>query len=48
MASYERLQKRIDPKLTEEKLTEVVEQNPTIFRKAVLKGGRNGLAKVVP
>jgi hypothetical protein len=48
MASYERLRLRIDPALTDQKLDEVVDGNPTIFRRAVLKGGKPGLAKRVP
>jgi hypothetical protein len=48
MASYERLQRRIDPELTEQRLDELVDANPTIFRRAVLKGGKRGLAKRIP
>jgi len=48
MASYERLRVRIDPDLTDEKLDEIVARNPTIFRHAVLKGGKPGLAKLIP
>lgn len=48
MASFERLRKRIDENLTNERLQEIVDQNQTIFRHATLKGGKPGLAKLVP
>lgn len=48
MVSYDRLRRRIDPALTDELLDELVARNPTIFRRAVLKEGRPGLAKIVP
>jgi hypothetical protein len=48
MASFERLRKRIDASLTDEKCKEIIANNPTVFRHAVLKGNRPGLAKVVP
>ena len=38
----------VDPALTDQKLDEVVDGNPTIFRHAVLKEGKRGLAKRVP
>ncbi len=48
MVSYERLRRRIDPALTDKKLDEVVNGSPTVFRHAVLKEGKKGLAKRVP
>jgi hypothetical protein len=48
MVSYDRLRRRIDPALTDQKLDELVDRNPTIFRQAVLKEGKRGLAKQVP
>jgi TIR domain len=48
MVSYERLRRRIDPGLTDERLDALVDANPMIFRRAVLKDGKRGLAKRVP
>jgi hypothetical protein len=48
MASFERLQRRIDESLTPHQLNEIVVKNPTIFRLATLKEGKPGLAKVIP
>ena len=48
MVSYERIRRRIDPALTDEKLDELVDENPTVFRRAVLREGKRGLAKRVP
>ena len=48
MVSYERLRRRIDPTLTDQKLDEVVNANPTVFRFARLKEGKRGMAKLIP
>lgn len=48
MVSYERLRRRIDPALSDEKLDKVVTDNPSVFRFAALKEGKRGLAKLVP
>jgi hypothetical protein len=48
MASYDRLRRRIDPDLTDEMFDEIVTNNPTIFRRAVLKDSKPGLAKLIP
>ena len=48
MVSYERLRRRIDPALTDKKLDEVVNANPTVFRFARLKEGKRGMAKLIP
>jgi len=48
MVSYERLRQRIGPELTDQKLNALVDEHPTIFRPAKLKGGKQGLAKRIP
>ena len=48
MVSYERLRRRIDPALTDQKLDDVVNANPTVFRFARLKEGKRGMAKLIP
>jgi hypothetical protein len=48
MVSFERLRRRIDPALSDDRLNELVAKNSTIFRRAVLKEGKPGLAKLVP
>lgn len=48
MVSYDRIRERIDPGLTNESLDQLVDSNPSIFRHAVLKGGKKGLAKRIP
>jgi hypothetical protein len=48
MVSYDRLRRRIDPALSDEVLDDLVAKNPTVFRKAVLKQGKLGLAKRIP
>ena len=48
LASFDRLRKRIDSNLTDEDLENIVTKNPSIFRMAVLKDDKRGLAKLVP
>lgn len=48
LVSYERIRRRIDFDLTDEKLDAIVDNNPTIFRHAILKEGKRGLKKLVP
>ncbi|OUL76780.1 toll/interleukin-1 receptor domain-containing protein [Paraburkholderia hospita] len=48
MASFERLRRRINESLTDERLRAIIGKNPTIFREARLKGDVVGLAKLVP
>lgn len=48
MASFERLKRRIDESITDEQFERFIEDNSTIFRKATLKGGKQGLAKLIP
>jgi hypothetical protein len=47
MASFERLRQVIDPTLSDMKFNEIIAYNPSVFRHAVLKDGKRGLAKVV-
>ena len=46
MASFERLRKRINEKLTDERFRQLIQRNSSVFRKATLKGGKPGLAKL--
>lgn len=48
MASFERLRSRIDESLTDDKFREIIARNPSIFRRATLRGEKPGIAKVVP
>ena len=48
MVSYDRLRRRIDPSLTDDQLNTLVAGNPMIFRRAVLKDKKPGMAKLVP
>ena len=48
MVSYDRIRQRIDSTLSDQKLDDVVNENPTIFRRAILKGQKPGLAKLIP
>ena len=48
MASFERLRRRIDESLTDKQFIEIITKNPTIFRRATLKEGKPGLAKLIP
>jgi len=48
MMSYERIRQRIDPQLTDEALDALVSANPKVFRHAVLRGGKRGIAKLIP
>jgi hypothetical protein len=48
MASFERLREVLGNELSNEKFTEIIDKNPSIFRSAKIKGGRPGLAKLVP
>jgi hypothetical protein len=48
MVSYNRLRKRIDPDLSDERLDELIAKYPTVFRHVVLQEGKRGLAKLVP
>lgn len=46
--SYDRIRRRIDPTLTDEKLDALVSANPLVFRQALLKEGKRGLKRLVP
>jgi hypothetical protein len=48
MASLERLQRRVDENLTQERLQEIIKQNPTFFRDATIEGRKPGIAKLIP
>ncbi len=48
MASFDRIRRRIDEKITDEQLQDVIKNNSSIFRKAYLKGDKIGIAKLVP
>ncbi len=48
MVSYERIRQRIGLELTDDALDSLIRENPKVFRHAVLKGGKRGLAKRIP
>lgn len=48
MVSFDRIRRRIDTNLTDERLTAIVDANPSVFRLATLKEGKRGLKKLVP
>jgi len=48
MASFERLRRRIDASLTDEKFNEIILRNPGVFRHTQLTDGKPGIAKVIP
>jgi TIR domain len=48
MVSYDRIRRRIDSGLTDQALDVLVNSNPTVFRHALLKDDKPGLAKRVP
>jgi hypothetical protein len=48
MVSYDRIRRRIDSGFTDEDLDQLVDSNPNVFRHALLKDDRKGLAKRVP
>ena len=48
MVSFDRIRRRIDPELTDQRLNELIEMNKSIFRHATLKDSKPGLAKTVP
>jgi len=48
LLSYERIRQRISPALTDDALDSLVGENPKVFRRAVLKEGKRGLAKRIP
>jgi TIR domain len=48
MVSYDRIRRRIDSGLTDQALDALVSSNPTVFRQALLKDDKRGLAKRVP
>jgi len=48
MVSLERLREQVDPAITDEEFRELLARNPGIFRPTILKGGKSGLAKLIP
>lgn len=48
MASFDRLREKIDAKLTDEAFNALIAKQPTVFRHAVLKGRKRGIAKRIP
>jgi hypothetical protein len=48
VVSYDRIRRRIDSALTDQALNLLVDSSPTIFRRALLKDDKPGLAKLVP
>ena len=48
MASFERLRRRLDESLTDQRFNAIIAANPNVFRHAVLKEGKPGLAKREP
>jgi hypothetical protein len=48
MVGYERIRQRIGLELTDDALDSLIRENPKVFRHAVLKGGKRGLAKRIP
>jgi hypothetical protein len=45
MASFEGLRRRIDKSLTDQQFEDIIQRNPTIFRRARLAGNKPGIAK---
>jgi hypothetical protein len=48
MASFDRLRRRIDETLTDERFNDIILKNPTVFRHARLADGKPGIAKLIP
>lgn len=48
MASFDRLRRRIDESLTDQQFKEIILRNPGVFRHALLKDQKPGIAKLVP
>jgi hypothetical protein len=48
MASFERLRRRVDESLTDQQFEDIIQRNPTVFRRARLKDNRPGVAKRIP
>ena len=47
-ASFERLNANLGLKMADKEFEQLIQTHPTVFRKAVLKGARPGVAKRVP
>jgi len=48
MASFEKLRTKLDIEISDEEFATLIQKNKRIFRTAVIKGGKKGLAKLVP
>lgn len=48
MMSFERIRQQIDPSFTDEKLSELISKNKTIFRSVMVKGKKKGIGKILP
>jgi hypothetical protein len=48
MASFDRLRSRINENMTDKEFQELIQRNPTVFRRATLAGDKPGIAKVIP
>lgn len=48
MVSFDRIRRRIETSLTDERLRALIEANPGVFGRATLKEGKEGLKKLVP
>ena len=48
IASYERLRQRIDASITDDVFDAIISNQPAVFRRARIKGGKPGIAKRVP
>ena len=48
MVSFDRLRKRVDTDLTDDRLQELIRENSSVFREALVEGRKPALAKVVP
>ncbi len=46
IASFDRLRRRIDESLTDEKIIEIISKNPIIFRSVKMQTGEDGLGKI--
>jgi hypothetical protein len=46
--SFDRIRDKLGLHLTDDQFDALIDSHPTIFRKAPIKGGKRGLAKIVP
>jgi hypothetical protein len=48
MVSFDRLRRIFGEDLSDQQLGEIIRRNPTMFRRARLRGGKPGIAKLIP